>query len=87
METIKSILEILQAGGGWGLTAILMFALYKQSKQKDDLNKEIRETLVASMKELTEAMAQSDQAIQSMIDELKDLRRSRTQRDVPVDGG
>lgn len=74
METVKSILEILQAGGGWGLSAILMFALYKQSAQKDDLNKELRETLVTSMKELTEAMAQSDQTAQLMVDELREFR-------------
>lgn len=73
---MKDLAELLQVGGGWGLSALLMFVVYRQSEQKDQLHKELRDTMVDSMKTLSDAVNSSTNATTRQVEELKELKRA-----------
>lgn len=76
MELATAIKELL-LDGGYGIAAIFAVVIWKLYSENKALNKEMRTTAVASVKELTTAVTASNNVLQGLLEEMKELRRNQ----------
>lgn len=76
MDVLKDLAELLQTAGGWGLSSVLMYVIWKQQQKVDELHKELRDTMVDSVKTLSDALNTSTNVQERQVEELKEVRRA-----------
>lgn len=75
MDLIKELAEILQMTGGWGVAAVVIYAYVKKDREVASLNKEIRDSMLESTKELTTVIADNTHTAKQQVEESRETRR------------